>query len=82
MFKFQNPQINNSTELEEQFEENKPKLEAGESLNEVSDVDSMHSLDDLDDEDIDLENENRIRARVPNLISISIVTFLFKHLLI
>ena len=64
MFKFQNPQINNTAELEEPFEGHRLKLQAGESLNEVSDVDSMRSFSDLDGEDIDLENENRIRAKV------------------
>ena len=64
MFKFQNPQINNSSDIEQPFEGHKLQLEAGEHLNEVSDVDSMHSLGDLDDEDIDIEHENRIRDKV------------------
>ena len=66
MFKFQNPNLRseNVPHLQQQLENNKLKLEAGESLNEVSEVDSLHSLSDLDDDEIDIDKERRIRSKV------------------
>ena len=51
LFKFQNPQINTSEELDTPTEQPKLTLDAGESLNGVSDVDSGHLSSGEDFED-------------------------------
>ena len=70
MFKFQNPNLQNedsAAETQNVREDNKQvklNLEAGEELNEVSDVDSIQSF--TDDDVLDLEHEKRIRKKVSN----------------
>ena len=70
MFKFQNPNLQNDDSASEnqRIKENnkqvKLNLEAGEELNEVSDVDSIQSF--TDDDVLDLEHEKRIRKKVSN----------------
>ena len=60
MFKFQNPNL--SSEVNDSFKKVTLNLEAGEELNEVSDVDSIQSF--TDDDVLDLDHEKRIRAKV------------------
>ena len=69
MFKFQNPNLQNGNsstvdqkEGKESVKQVKLNLEAGDELNEVSDVDSIQSF--TDDDVLDLEHEKRIRAKV------------------
>lgn len=66
MFKFQNPnlQYENAQHLDHQVPQSKLKLEAGEALKEVSDVDSIRSVTDTDDEEIDSDHAKRIRSKV------------------
>ena len=58
MFKFQNPNL----EAKDNVKKVTLNLEAGEELNEVSDVDSIQSF--TDDDVLDLDHEKRIRAKV------------------
>ena len=60
MFKFQNPNL--SSEVKDNIKKVTLNLEAGEELNEVSDVDSIQSF--TDDDVLDLDHEKRIRAKV------------------
>ena len=69
MFKFQNPNLHsddssalNHQKLKDIGKQVTLNLEAGESLNEVSDVDSIQSF--TDDDVLDLDHEKRIRAKV------------------
>ena len=69
MFKFQNPNLQNDDTLTVDQQQGKGtgkqvklNLEAGEELNEVSDVDSIQSF--TDDDVLDLDHEKRIRAKV------------------
>ena len=70
MFKFQNPNLQNddsAADLQDVKENDKQvtlNLEAGDALNEVSDVDSIQSF--TDDDVLDLEHEKRIRKKVSN----------------
>ena len=70
MFKFQNPNLQNddsaveTQKIKENNKQVKLNLEAGEELNEVSDVDSIQSF--TDDDVLDLEHEKRIRKKVSN----------------
>lgn len=60
MFKFQNPNL--ASEVNDNVKKVTLNLEAGEELNEVSDVDSIQSF--TDDDVLDLDHEKRIRAKV------------------
>ena len=62
MFKFQNSNL--SSEVKDSVEKVTLNLEAGEELNENSDVDSIQSF--TDDDVLDLDHEKRIRAKVSN----------------
>ena len=68
MFRFQNPNLNedpNAHHLNDrQPQTNDIQPEAGESLKEGSDVESIHSLNQSDADEINSEQEERIRAEV------------------
>ena len=68
MFRFQNPNLNGDPNVNDlndvQSQGNDIQLEAGESLKEGSDVESIHSLNQSDPDEINSEQEERIRAEV------------------
>ena len=68
MFRFQNPNLNedpNAHSLNDhQPQTNDIQPEAGESLKEGSDIESIHSLNQSDADEINSEQEERIRAEV------------------
>ena len=68
MFRFQNPNLNGDPNVNElndvQSQSNDIQLEAGEPLKEGSDVESTHSLNHSDPDEINSEQEERIRAEV------------------
>ena len=68
MFRFQNPNLNGDTNAhnlsDHQPQNNDVQPEAGESLKEGSDVESIHSLNQSDPDEINSEQEERIRAEV------------------
>ena len=69
MFKFQNPNL--SSEVKDSVKKVTLNLEAGEELNEVSDVDSIQSF--TDDDVLDLDHEKRIRAKVSTSNSVTFI---------
>ena len=68
MFRFQNPNLNGDPNVHHlndvQQQGNDIQPEAAESLNEGGDVESIHSLNQSDPDEIDSEQEERIRAEV------------------
>ena len=72
MFKFQNPNL--SSEVKDSVKKDTLNLEAGEELDEVSDVDSIQSF--TDDDVLDLDHEKRIRAKV----SICNVSYIYQQI--
>ena len=68
MFRFQNPNLNEDPNVNDlndvQSQSNDIQLEAGEPLKEGSDVESIHSLNHSDPDEINSEQEERIRAEV------------------
>ena len=68
MFRFQNPNLNGDPNVNDlndvQSQSHDIQLEAGEPLKEGSDVESIHSLNHSDPDEINSEQEERIRAEV------------------
>ena len=68
MFRFQNPNLNGDPNVNHlndvQSQSNDIQLEAGEPFKEGSDVESIHSLNHSDPDEINSEQEERIRAEV------------------
>ena len=68
MFRFQNPDLNGDSNVHHLNDGQQPnndiQPEARESLKEGSDVESIHSLNHSDPDEINSEQEERIRAEV------------------
>ena len=70
MFRFQNPNLQNddSQPSNRPLQQDKLNLDAGQTLQEISDVDSIHSLSDTEGDELDSDHTKRIRAKVSSEI--------------